>query len=702
MTMTSAHPDAPPILAALELLSDYHETQAGQCMACCPAHDDERASLAIGVGRKGGLLLHCFAGCELDDILGQLGMERRDLYPGGVFPGEERFVVRDHNGVARATHRRILMDDGKDCPWTVTGVKTAELPLYGAETVKETPAGALVYVVEGEVDCDALRDHDAYAFGTVTGATGTPCDDSLRDLRKFNVALWPDNDDAGRDHMARIGARLAALGITVVGTVEPPDMPNKGGAVDFFAFGGTVEALPSYTRAVREESQESKQEEKTSAKADKTPWTEILADEIMARHFFAKDAGRALWVYAGGVYVERGADVVRREVKRILTREKKAHGVWTMRRTSEVVEFITVDAPELLDAPPPDVINVANGLLTLATRDLQPHSPEFLSPVQFPMDYDKAATCPAIDAFVGQVFPADALALAYQLAGWLLTPDIRIQKIVLLTGEGGTGKSTYLTLLVAFMGRRNVSAIPLQRLESDKFAAARLVGKLANIFADLPSEALKGTSMLKAITGGDAIPAERKFLPSFDLYPYARLIFSANEPPKSPDASEAFYDRWHVVPLSRRFRGTDDEIDRRTLDARLAAEMSGLLNRALDAWDGLQASPHLLETESTRRAAEAFREVTDPFSIWLNRYTIDDGEAFISRGALCRAYNDHLNSLDRANVNGRAFGHMLKRARPDLEEGQRTVDGQRGVWCYLGIRLVTDEDRRPKQGALDW
>ena len=34
-----------------------------------------------------------------------------------------------------------------------------------------------------------------------------------------------------------------------------------------------------------------------------------------------------------------------------------------------------------------------------------------------------------------------------------------------------------------------------------KFCASRLVGELANISADLPTAALAGTSMLKALTG---------------------------------------------------------------------------------------------------------------------------------------------------------------------------------------------------------
>jgi putative DNA primase/helicase len=46
---------------------------------------------------------------------------------------------------------------------------------------------------------------------------------------------------------------------------------------------------------------------------------------------------------------------------------------------------------------------------------------------------------------------------------------------------------------------------------------------------------------------------ERKFETSFEFTPYARLVFSANHPPKSEDASPAFFRRWLVVPFLKTF-----------------------------------------------------------------------------------------------------------------------------------------------------
>ncbi len=84
------------------------------------------------------------------------------------------------------------------------------------------------------------------------------------------------------------------------------------------------------------------------------------------------------------------------------------------------------------------------------------------------------------------MFPSDGRVLAYEIIGWLMIPDMSLQKSILLIGDGANGKSVYLWAVSAFLGRENIASLSLQRLEGDKFAAARLVGKLANICADLP------------------------------------------------------------------------------------------------------------------------------------------------------------------------------------------------------------------------
>ena len=62
----------------------------GKGMCCCPAHDDQTPSLAIGLGAH-AILFHCFAGCTSAAVLEGLarhGIKARDLFDGGSAPVE--------------------------------------------------------------------------------------------------------------------------------------------------------------------------------------------------------------------------------------------------------------------------------------------------------------------------------------------------------------------------------------------------------------------------------------------------------------------------------------------------------------------------------------------------------------------------------------------------------------------------------------
>lgn len=54
--------------------------------ACCPAHDDKDPSLAISETSDGTVLLKCWAGCTVQDIVSAIGLELRDLFPGNKQP----------------------------------------------------------------------------------------------------------------------------------------------------------------------------------------------------------------------------------------------------------------------------------------------------------------------------------------------------------------------------------------------------------------------------------------------------------------------------------------------------------------------------------------------------------------------------------------------------------------------------------------
>ena len=77
-------------------------------------------------------------------------------------------------------------------------------------------------------------------------------------------------------------------------------------------------------------------------------------------------------------------------------------------------------------------------------------------------------------------------------------------------GEGGAGKSQLLLVLNdILLGKENVSNVSWQAL-NERFKTAELFGKLANIFADLPTRNIDDNGIFKALVGEDYLTVEKK------------------------------------------------------------------------------------------------------------------------------------------------------------------------------------------------
>lgn len=77
-------------MSAAQLLERLHGARAtgvGRWKAKCPAHEDRSPSLSIRELEDGRVLLHCFAGCAFDDVVGAVGLEVSDLFPPSVPTG---------------------------------------------------------------------------------------------------------------------------------------------------------------------------------------------------------------------------------------------------------------------------------------------------------------------------------------------------------------------------------------------------------------------------------------------------------------------------------------------------------------------------------------------------------------------------------------------------------------------------------------
>ncbi|MFZ1177387.1 MAG: phage/plasmid primase, P4 family [Mycobacterium sp.] len=168
--------------------------------------------------------------------------------------------------------------------------------------------------------------------------------------------------------------------------------------------------------------------------------------------------------------------------------------------------------------PRPDHINTLNAMVDWRTGALLPHSPDYLSTVQLPVEYDEKAECPAFETFLTQVLPPDCYTptedspqgFIWELIGYTMYSGNPLHIAILLRGIGRNGKGTLIRVLKALLGGNNTSAVGLHDLTENRFRTATLYGKLANLAGDLDSKWINNTAAFKAITGGDTVQAEEK------------------------------------------------------------------------------------------------------------------------------------------------------------------------------------------------
>ena len=224
----------------------------------------------------------------------------------------------------------------------------------------------------------------------------------------------------------------------------------------------------------------------------------------------------------------------------------------------------------------PYLVNVRNGLLDIRNMSFKEHTPSYLSTVQLNVEYNPQVDCPQFKKFLNEVLDCKLIPLVQEIVGYLLTTNTASQKAFVFWGPARTGKSTLLWVVeYLLLGKKNVSNIPWQEI-GDKFKTAELLGKLANVFSDLPSKSIDD----KVVTGEDYLMAEKKNKNPFKFKPFARLVFSCNELPRNyVDRTEGFYRRLIIVPFNRQIEKS--KIDK-ALKYKFQREKEGILNWALE------------------------------------------------------------------------------------------------------------------------
>ena len=409
--------------------------------------------------------------------------------------------------------------------------------------------------------------------------------------------------------------------------------------------------------------------------------SKLLADELMANHYFIahEDSGE-IHVYEGGVYRPRGETVIESEAQRKLGSLVKTHYV------TEVVEFVRreTNAPQKQFEQPKHLLNLRNGILNLDTIELKDHTPDIVFLNQLPVEYDPNARCPKIEQFLSEILRPDDVEIAKEIVGYCLYADYPIQKAVALLGDGSNGKSTFLGLITAFLGKENCSSVALQDLEINRFASADLYGKLSNIYADLPTRALKTTGRFKMLTGGDLIRGEHKFRNPFTFKNHAKLLFSANMLPATADESSAFFRRWILIDFPNKFEG--DRADPKILEKLTTREeLSGLLNLAIRGLKRLLERGEFPHSKTTEKIREDYIRKSDPIGAFVMDCLEIDATSFEVKDMVYRAFVDYCAEHRLPAVDKGVFGKKLP-SHIQVSDDRPLVEGRRRH-AWKGIRF---------------
>jgi len=150
--------------------------------------------------------------------------------------------------------------------------------------------------------------------------------------------------------------------------------------------------------------------------------------------------------------------------------------------------------------------------------------------------------------FLDGLLEADDIVCLQEFMGYCLIPSNRGQKMLLIIGKGGEGKSRIGRILKRIFGH-NMNSGSLQKLETDKFARADQEGKLLYLDDDMKTEALPSTNVIKAIvTAEDEMDLEKKNKQSYQGLLVCRILAFGNGTLKSLfDRSQGFYRRQIIL-----------------------------------------------------------------------------------------------------------------------------------------------------------
>ncbi|MFF1337921.1 phage/plasmid primase, P4 family [Streptomyces sp. NPDC058290] len=354
-----------------------------------------------------------------------------------------------------------------------------------------------------------------------------------------------------------------------------------------------------------------------------------------------------------------------------------------------------VDAPSWIDREAAAVdrspiVACQNGILRIRDRALLPHTPGFFNIVSVPFDYDPKAVAPNWDGFLRELWPDDPASIAalQEWFGYVLSGRTDQQKIMLLKGPTRSGKGTIARVMKEMVGEENIAGPPLSALGTN-FGLQSLIGKPLAVIADarLSGSDSGVVERLLTISGEDTIDIDRKFRDVWTGKLPTRLMVLTNELPSFGDSSGVIARRFIVLNLTVSWLGREDT----GLDAKLAAEMPGILNWALEGLARLERTGRITQPESSQDAVMIMQDTASPTSAFVRERCTTGPACEVQVDALWNVWREWAEDNGVRAGTKQVFGRNLQSVVPQLTT-TRPRDGGIRVRTYTGIGLRLSSD----------
>ena len=312
-------------------------------------------------------------------------------------------------------------------------------------------------------------------------------------------------------------------------------------------------------------------------------------------------------------------------------------------------------------------INFANGWVD-ETLKIDEHSPKYGATFTLPFEYkpETATRCNRFLEFLADCWGNEpdyterVMSLQEAMAATLMGVATDYQRAFLLVGKAGTGKTVLLDILRALLPPQGVASLSPEEWGA-RFAQTALIGKVANICAELPEAGMISGSYFKQIVEGSTQETEYKGKDRFSYRPVAAHWFGSNFMPTSRDTSRGFTRRWmfwdfnNVVPVEKRIKDLAESI--------VADEREAIVAWALEAFARLRKQGDFTKSASHNARMEQLRRINNSVKAFLdsNKNVVRfEGHNTMARD-LYDQYTFHQKDIGRgSSVSFEKFVQMLE------------------------------------------